>query len=624
MKTIKPEIDLKDYESGFARFDSLMQFKVKDILLVSSLYDSFILEEDGQIGELISSNYQELNLSLAPQIKRVSTGEEALNLLRVQKFDMIMVFRRLGDIDILSFAKKAKQKSGDIPIVLLAFDPRDLEIMQNKSYRHAIDKAFLWSGESNILVAIVKYVEDMANVDSDTRLVGVRVIIIIEDSVRFYSSYLPLVYAEIMRQTQNLMYDGLNSAHRMLRMRARPKILLAETYEEGWRLFKKYKKYLLGIISDVRFSMSGRIEDQAGIIFAAEAKEKMPDLPILLQSSNLQNEELATRCEIAFLHKKSPTLLAELSSFIMKNFGFGDFIFRLPDGSEVARAVDFHSLDKCLKTVPKESLEFHGQHNHFSNWLMARTEFDLAARLRPRKVTEFKDTESIRNYLIETFKNFRHEEQMGIVIDFSRKQFDQQSDFVRIGNGSLGGKGRGLAFVNRLLRRYNVYNSFDGVRISVPTTAIIGTSVFDKFLEKNNLLAYSLGEHSDSEIANTFANAKFPKDTTADLDAFLNVVKYPVAIRSSSLLEDSHYQPFAGIFDTHMLPNCLRNRKVRLERLEMAIKYIYASIFFKNSKNYIEATANRVEEEKMAVVIQKVVGSNRNNSFYQRVLRISP
>ncbi|GAG31666.1 unnamed protein product, partial [marine sediment metagenome] len=220
------------------------------------------------------------------------------------------------------------------------------------------------------------------------------------------------------------------------------------------------------------------------------------------------------------------------------------------------------------------------------------------------------------NYLIDTFKNFRHEEQMGIVIDFSRKQFDQQSDFVRIGNGSLGGKGRGLAFVNRLLRRYNVYNSFDGVRISVPTTAIIGTSVFDKFLEKNNLLAYSLGEHSDSEIANIFVNAKLPKDTVADLNAFLDVVKYPVAIRSSSLLEDSHYQPFAGIFDTHMLPNCHQNRKVRLERLETAIKYIYASIFFKNSKNYIEATANRVEEEKMAVVIQKAVGSNRNNSFY--------
>ncbi len=613
---MKPEIDLKDYESGFARFDSLMQFKVKNILLVSSLYDSFILEEDGQVGELISSDYQELNLSLAPQIKRVSTGEEALNLLRVQKFDMIMVIRRLGDINIISFAERARKKSKNIPIVLLAFDPRDLEILEENSHHQAVDKAFLWSGESNILMAIIKYVEDKINVDSDTRLVGVRVIIIIEDSVRFYSSYLPLVYAEIVRQTQNLMHDGLNTAHRMLRMRARPKILLAETYEEGWKLFNKYQEYLLGIISDVRFSMGGRIEDQAGITFAADVKEKVPDLPVLLQSSNLQNAELAARCGVAFLHKKTRTLLAELRSFILNNFGFGDFVFRSPEGKEVARAIDFHSMENCLKTVSAESLIFHGSRNHFSNWLMARTEFDLAARLRPRKVSEFKDAETIRNYLINTFRSFRHEKQLGIVSDFSREQFDQQSDFVKIGNGSLGGKGRGLAFVNRLLRRYNVYNSFEGVRISVPPTTIIGTAVFDSFVEKNNLLEFALGDRPDNEIAQTFVSAKLPKDIVSDLGAFIDVVDYPVAVRSSSLLEDSHYQPFAGIFDTHMLPNCHKDKKVRLERLETAIKYIFASIFFRNSKNYIEATSNRVEEEKMAVVMQKVVGRNRNNSFY--------
>jgi len=613
---MKPEIDLKDYESGFARFDSLMQFRVKNILLVSSLYDSFILEEDGMVGELISSDYQELNLSMAPQIKRVSTGEEALNLMRVQKFDLILIIRRLGDIDMKSFSKQAKGKSKNIPIVLLAFDPRDLEILKENGHHNGIDKAFLWSGESNILMAIIKYVEDKVNVDSDTRLVGVRVIIIIEDSVRFYSSYLPLVYAEIVQQTQNLMHDGLNMAHRMLRMRARPKILLAETYEEGWELFKKYQKYLLGIISDVRFSMGGRIEDQAGIMFASEVKEKISDLPILLQSSNLQNAELATRCKVAFLHKKTRTLLADLRSFILKNFGFGDFVFRAPDGDAVARASDFHSMEKCLKMIPAESLVYHGSRNHFSNWLMARTEFDLAARLRPRKVTEFKNAETMRNYLIDTFRNFRHEKQLGIVADFSRTQFDKESDFVKIGSGSLGGKGRGLAFVNRLLRRYNVYNSFEGVQISVPSTTIIGTSVFDRFIEQNNLLEFALGDRSDNEIAQAFVNSKLPKDIVSDLGAFIEIVDYPIAVRSSSLLEDSHYQPFAGIFDTHMLPNCHKDIKVRLERLTTAIKYIFASIFFKNSKNYIEATANRVEEEKMAVVIQRVVGRNRNNTFY--------
>jgi hypothetical protein len=613
---MKPEIDLKDYESGLARFDSLMQYKIKDILLVSSLYDSFILEEDGQVTQLAVGEYAEFNLSWAPHIKRVSTGEEALRLLGARKFDLIIVFRRLGDIDIVSFANKARNIIHNIPVVLLAFDPRELEVMLDEDHRSVIDKAFLWSGETNILLAIVKYIEDKANVDFDTRLVGVRVIIIIEDSVRFYSAYLPLIYSEVMRQTQNLMHDGLNMAHRMLRMRARPKILMAETYEKAWELVEKYQKYLLGIISDIRFSRNGRLEDRAGFALAKKAKEKIPDLPILLQSSNLENAERAARNDVTFLYKNSPTLLAELRTFIMNNFGFGDFIFKGPDGTEVARAIDFHDMEKCLAEVPDESLIYHGSRNHFSNWLMARTEFDLAARLRPRKVSEFKDTASLRSYLKSTFKSFRHEKQLGIVSDFSRKQFDLQSEFVRIGDGSLGGKGRGLAFINRLLRRYNVYDSFPGVRIKVPLSAVIGTSVYDEFMEKNNLLEFALADHPDREIASTFNEGKLPKEVTADLKAFLDAVKYPVAVRSSSLLEDSHYQPFAGIFDTHMLPNCHQSRKIRLERLESAIKHIYASVFFRKSKSYIEATGNRVEEEKMAVVIQRVVGSKRNGIFY--------
>ncbi len=613
---MKPDIDLKDYESGFARFDSLMQFKVKDILLVSSLYDSFILEEDGQVGGLISSKYDELNLSYAPHIRRVSTGEEALNLLQVQQFDLIMVFRRLGDIDIVSFASRAKKRVKNIPIVLLAFDQRELEIMRHNDHKRNIDKAFLWTGEANILMAIVKYIEDKINVDSDTHLVRVRVIIIIEDSVRFYSSYLPLVYSEIMGQTQKLMAGGLNDAHRMLRMRARPKILMAETFEEGWELFKKYKKYLLGIISDVRFSFQGRIEDQAGIGFSEKVKEIVPDLPILLQSSNLQNAELAKRCDIAFLHKKSRTLLSDLSDFIAKNFGFGDFIFRGPNGKEVARASNYKTMEKCLISVPDDVLIYHGQRNHFSNWLMARTEFDLAERLRPRNINEFSNVDEVRNYLISTFKSFRHEKQLGIVTEYSRKHFDLQSDFVKIGEGSLGGKGRGLAFINRLLRRYNVYDSFDGVHIGVPPTAILSTSVYDSFLEKNNLLSFALGERSNKEIAAAFLKGKLPQNIVEDLKTFLNVVRFPLAVRSSSLLEDSHYLPFAGIFETHMLPNFHKDMEVRLERLEAAIKIIYSSIFFKNSKNYIEATDNRIEEEKMAVVIQKVVGSQHGETFY--------
>ncbi|MEW5925018.1 MAG: PEP/pyruvate-binding domain-containing protein, partial [Candidatus Zixiibacteriota bacterium] len=612
----KPNIDLKDYESGFARFDSLMQFKVKDILLVSSMYDSFILEEDGHVAQLIFNEYVELNLSFAPQMKRVSTGEEALKLLAERNFDLVMVFRKLGDMDIIDFGRKAKEIVPAIPVVLLAFHPRELNVTYHPDFSKAVDKPFFWGGEANILLAIVKYIEDRINVDFDTRLVGVRVIILIEDSIRFYSSYLPLLYGVIMRQTQALMADGLNLSHKLIRMRARPKILLADSYEQGLELYQKYNQYLLGIISDIKFSKSGQPDDLAGLKLARKVKKQMPDLPILLQSSNLRYVEEARAENVAFLHKRTPALLTELRHFIRQNFGFGDFVFRLPDGTEVARADDFHSMEQCLKEVPEASLIFHASRNHFSNWLMARTEFDLANRLRPRKVSEFKNAEAVRAYLMDTFKSFRYEKQLGIVTDFSRKQFDLQSDFVRIGDGSLGGKGRGLAFISRLLRRYNVYDSFEGVRINVPPSAILGTSVFDSFLEQNNLLEYALGEHSNQEIAAAFQKASLPKNIRADLGAYMEIIKYPLAVRSSSLLEDSHYQPFAGIFDTHMLPNCHPSKKVRLERLEEAIKFIYATIFSRKSKKYIEATGNRVEEEKMAIILQKVVGSHRNNSFY--------
>ncbi len=612
----KPDIDLKDYESGLAKFDSLMPFKIKDILLVSSLYDSFILEEDGHLAQMIFREYVELNLSHAPHIKRVSTGEEALELIKTRKFDLIIIFRTLGDMDVVDFGMQAKVLAPAIPIALLAFDARELEISGHIDFNRAVDRAFLWNGESDILLAIVKSIEDKLNVDHDTRLVGVRVIIVIEDSVRFYSVYLPMIYREIMRQTQALMYDGLNLSHKLLRMRARPKILLTDSFEEAWNLFEKHQKYLLGIISDIRFYSKGSLDEHAGLKLVSLAKERINDLPILLQSSNLQIAEQAKSHQIAFLHKRSPTLLAELSTFIKSNFGFGDFVFRMPDGSEVCRAEDFRSMEKCLEAVPDESILFHANRNHFSNWIMARTEFDLANKLKPRKVSEFKDTKSLRQYLISAFKDFRHEKQLGIVTDFSRKQYDLQSEFVRIGDGSLGGKGRGLAFINRLMRRYNVYDFFEGVHIYVPPSAVIATSVFDEFLDSNKLHEFALGNNSDQEIAEKFQKAKLPKGIEGDLKTFLDVVDFPIAVRSSSILEDSHYQPFAGVFDTHMLPNSHSSKKVRLERLKTAIKYTYASTFFKRAKNYIEATGNRVEEEKMAIVLQKVVGANRNNRFY--------
>ncbi len=612
----KPDIELKDYESGLAKFDSLMQYKVKDILLVSSLYDSFILEEDGHLAQMIFNEYVELNLSYAPQIKQVVSGENALEQLKVHHYDLIIVFRNIGDLDLVKFAHKAKEIYSDIPIVLLAFHARELSVMKTKGYASIINQTFLWTGESNILMAIVKFIEDQLNVDFDTRLIGVRVIILVEDSVRFYSSYLPMIYTEMMRQTQALMSDGLNLHHRLLRMRARPKILMAHNLEDALKLVKKYKKYLLGLISDARFPSNGKLDKKAGLKLTEQVKKILPDIPILMQSSNLENEAIAHSKGFAFLHKKSPRLLHHLGKFIHRNFGFGNFIFRMPDSTEVARAEDYQTMEQCLVDIPEESILYHANRNHFSNWLMARTEFDLAEKLRPKKTSEFKDANDLRQFLISTFKDFRHEKQLGVVADFSRKRFDLQSEFVRIGDGSLGGKGRGLAFINRLLRRYNVYDCFEGVRISVPPSAVIGTAVFDDFLDSNNLRDFALSAHHDNEIANAFAKGKFPHEIEEDLKRFLEVVKFPIAVRSSSLLEDSHYQPFAGIYDTHMLPNCHPDNKVRLDRLKQAIKYIYASIFFNKSKNYIEATGNRVEEEKMAIVLQKVVGKQHGSRFY--------
>ncbi len=612
----RPVINLKNYETRFAQFDSLMRFRIKNILFVASLYDAYILEEDGQLAELVSSRFVELNLSLAPHVKRVTTGLEALNLLRENSYDLVIVFRGLSDIDLASFATESKRINPDIPVALLAFHARELEVLEHGFPVGAIDKAFFWTGDVNIVLTIVKHFEDKRNVDHDTKLLGVRVIIVIEDSVRFYSAYLPLIYSEILSQTRALMADGLNQADKILRMRARPKILLADNFEEGWEMFLRYKKFLLGVISDVRYIRNGKLDDTAGMAFAKLARLEVPDLPILLQSSDPKYKNLAQTAGTAFLNKNAPNLLGRLRAFIKNNFGFGAFVFRMPDGGEVGRAEDFYDMEQALQKIPAESIIYHANRNHFSNWLMARTEFDLAARIRPRTVSEFKGAEALRNFLIESFRGFRRAQQAGIVTDFRRDQFENDAAFLRIGEGSLGGKGRGLAFINSLMSRYQVFEAFEGFRVSVPRSTVIATSVFDNFMEANDLYDFALEDNSDDDIAAAFLKAKMPKDTLVDLKIYLESTKYPLAVRSSSLLEDSHYQPFAGIFITHMLPNNHDNIKIRLKRLEEAIKYTYASIYFRNSKNYIETTGNRVEEEKMAVILQKVVGAERHGAYY--------
>lgn len=612
---MKPRVELQNFEKESARFDALMSFKITNILLVSSLYDIYNLREDGLLADRLLSEYSGLRLSSAPTIKRVDSGSNALELLKESKFELIIVLRTLSDIEPDEFSRQAKQLSPDIPIVLLAFHHRELELLRDQ-VNGTYDNIFIWNGESKMLLTIIKLVEDKVNVEADTVEVGVRVIILVENSVRFYSSYLPLMYTEIMQQAAALLSESVNSTTRRLRMRARPKILLAENFEDAVSLFRKYRKYLLGVISDIQFPKGGQIDEMAGIKLARLIKKKLPDLPVLLQSSDQSKAELATECDAGFLNKLSPKLLNKLSTFINRNFGFGDFVFKLPDGTELDRARSFREMHECVAHVDIDSLVFHAERNHFSNWLIARTEFDLANRLRPRKVSEFDDTRDLRKFLLEIIGNFRHERQIGLVTDFHREQYDGHAQFLRIGSGSLGGKGRGLAFINNLFNSYPLNNAFPGTRISVPRTAVICTGVFDQFMEDNELTEFALDECTDEEIIAAFTNATVPRELEEDLKAFLKVADYPLAVRSSSLLEDCYYQPFAGIFDTHFLPNNYASIEGRLQRLLAAIKLIYASVYFRNAKNYTLATGNRTEEEKMAVILQKIVGEDRGGYFY--------
>jgi hypothetical protein len=444
----------------------------------------------------------------------------------------------------------------------------------------------------------------------------VRVIILVENSVRFYSTYLPLIYTELMKLTQALIADGVNLMHRLLRMRARPRIVLAETFEEACALFEKYRRNLLGVVSDVRFPRGGTPDKRAGIEFARLIRAHDAHLPILLQSSDASYEGEAEALNACFLNKKSRNLLRHLREFILGNLGFGDFVFRDPAGIEVGRARDLRDLEETLARVPVESVAFHAQHNHFSNWLMARTEFDLATRLQPAKVTDFPDLETMRRHILQSLAEFREKHQAGVITDFSPAKFDVTNSFTRIGSGSIGGKARGLAFVNALLRHHDLRRSFEDVKIFVPNSASLGTDVFDRFLDENGLRGFVAEDVPDERITQMFLAAKLPKEITHDLAAFLRFVRYPLAVRSSSLLEDSQGQPVAGIYCTHMLPNNHPDLAVRLDQLCDAVKRVYASTFFQGAKRYLDSTGRHVEEEKMAVILQQVIGSQHDGRFY--------
>ncbi len=602
-------------------FQDLVRHRVQDVLIVSSLYDSFILTADGQLDDLILREFLELNLPHAPSLTHVPTGAEALTFACGDgeyrgEYDLVIASMHVGDMDVLTLARKLREAGVKAPVVALAYDSQELSRFVRRRDVSDVDRFFLWQGDVRILLSIVNYVEDRLNVEHDTGTMGVQAIILVEDSIRFYSSFLPAIYAELTHHSQRLAPEGANLSQKLLRAQARPKILLSSTFEEAWQYFTAYEPNILGVISDVEFPWGGQQRRDAGVEFARKVRERQPDVPIILQSSNPANEALARSVDGLFLLKGSPVLLRQLRQFMIEDFGFGDFVFFMPDGTQVGRAHDLKGLEEMLRTVPAESVGYHSDRNHFSRWLKARTEVVLAHHLRPRLASDFASVEELRWSLVQSVQEYRDERKRRLVTDFERNTFDASGGFYRIGGGSLGGKARGLAFVNLLLSEHEVRDRFAGVRVSVPPSVVLGTDVFDEFLSHNDLRDFAFQAVDERQLLARFQAADFPEPVRLDLLAYLQVVDYPLAVRSSSLLEDSQHQPFAGVYETYMLPNTHSDVAVRLDQLLGAVKRVYASMFAPHAKDYLEATPYRLEEEKMAVILQRLVGAPHGDRFY--------
>lgn len=608
---------------GYLRFHDLMPFRVREILLLSSPYDAFTLEQDGRLTERIFTEYSELNLSSAPRVTHVSTAARAMELLAERRFDLVVTMVRIADTDVSAFARRVKELYPRMPVVLLVLTEADLRDFPGGLDHTAVDEVFWWTGDARILVAIVKLVEDRINVPHDTRVGGVRVIVVVEDSVRRYSSFLSMLYAELMVQSGSLVAEGVNDLHRMLRMRARPKVLLAKTYEEAMVLLDEYREYVVALISDVRYPRRGEEDAAAGFDLVQTIRRELPDVPVLLQSAEPSNRARAEQLGIAYADKGSSSLLNQLRQFVTVNLGFGDFVFRLDNGMEVGRAKSMYELQETIRHVSEASLWFHATHNHFSLWLMARCMFALASQLRLRRVEEFGDTEKLRRYLIGTLEQAHIDLQEGAIADFSSRQTGPLTRFVRVGKGSLGGKARGVAFVSTILAKHGLENRFDDLKIRIPRSIVVPTEEFDRFMESNRILERGLDNTSEQEVLERCLASRLSDSVMHDVAEATAVMKGPLAVRSSSLLEDSQLQAFAGIYTTYMLPNNHPSIEVRHDQIFRAIRAVYASTYSAEARAYIGRTTYSIEEEKMAVLIQAMVGRPHGTRFYPGIAGVA-
>jgi CheY-like chemotaxis protein len=611
------KLDFSNYFFADTSFDNLMQKRIRHVLLICSNYDAFILEEDGRINEQVFNEYVALNLRYPPVFFQASTPEDSYNFLHEYNIDLVITMLNLAEVNPIDLAQEIKQRYPSIPLVVLTPFSREVNTTIRIEEYDFIDYVFSWLGNSSILVAIIKLIEDKMNAEHDIHQIGVQAILLVEDSVRYYSSYLPNIYKIVFFQSKEFMTEGLNEHQQMLRLRGRPKILLATTYEEAVYLYEKYKENLLGVISDMSFLREGVKDPMAGFKFCKKVKGDDINMPFLLQSSDLKNAEIAKKCRVSFIHKYSKTLLVELKNFINEYLAFGDFVFIDPDQkTELIRAKDLQELQQRIFEVPDNTLQYHISHNHFSKWLRARALFSLAGLFRQVRAEDFSDLDEIRRFLFDSIAKYRYHRSRGVIADFERDRFNKYLIFSRIGQGSLGGKARGLAFLNSMIKRNDIIYSFPGVIVNIPRTVVIATDIFDEFIEANELYRFASSEVADDDILKAFVNSRLPYRIHEDLFSFLGVIQNPLAIRSSSLLEDSYYQPFAGIYSTYMIPRIVNDERLMIDLLSNAIKSVYASVYFKESKSYMSSTSNVIDEEKMAVVLQEVVGKQYGSRFY--------
>ena len=597
-------------------FSKLMQRRIFNVLLVASRYDAFMMEEDGRVDEQLYFEYVSLNLSLPPRVTRVSHIDEALEALRTVRYDLVIMMPAADISESIVNCHTLKAEFPSTPLVMLTPFSKEVSRRLSNEDLSGIDYVFSWLGNVDLLLAIIKLLEDKLNAENDVNRVGIQMIMVVEDSVRFYSSVLPHIYKFLLKQSREFSTEALNEHEQMLRMRGRPKVMLARDYEEAIDLYNRFGRNMLGVISDVSFMRNGRKDPKAGIRLCEYLRERDPYLPLIVESSEVDNAVDVARIGGVFLDKNSKKQPVDLGDAIMANFGFGDFIIRDPKtGREIMRLRDLKALQEKIFNIPDESLFLHASHNDISRWLYSRALFPLADVMKMHRFKSISEAPAVRQLIFDMIVKYRKMKNRGVVAVFRKDRFDHYSNFARIGQGSLGGKGRGLAFVDSIIKKNPVCDFFGGVTISIPRTVVLCTDIFDEFMATNRLYPIALSDASDEEILNHFLAARLPERLVEDFFALFEVIDAPLAVRSSSLLEDSHYQPFAGIYATYMVPGT-DDRYERLRLLSDAIKGVYASVFYRASKAYMAATSNIIDQEKMAVIIQEVVGREYNGYYF--------